>query len=114
MRKNKKGKEIIMEIYEIIAVCMLAGAMIMLGVRMVIDKEFSVQKWLVGAVAQAERLIGSGNGQKKLKRVYEMFNARFPAFSVFVSLDTFSRWVDIALDIAGDILSAEKEDSNGK
>lgn len=103
-----------MEIYEIIAVCMLAAAMIMLVVRMIIDKEFSVQRWLIGAVAEAEKLIGSGNGQKKLKRVYEMFNARFPAFSVFVSFDTFSRWVDIALDMTENLLTAEKENVNGE
>lgn len=103
-----------MEIYEIIAVCMLAAAMIMLVVRMIIDKEFSVQRWLIGAVAEAEKLIGSGNGQKKLKRVYEMFNARFPAFSVFVSFDTFSRWVDIALDMTENLLTSEKENVNGE
>lgn len=103
-----------MEIYEIIAVCMLAAAMIMLVVRMIIDKEFSVQRWLIGAVAEAEKLIGSSNGQKKLKRVYEMFNARFPAFSVFVSFDTFSRWVDIALDMTENLLTAEKENVNGE
>ena len=50
------------------------------------------------AVTEAERELGGGTGQLKLRKVYDMFLAKFPKLSIFISFDTFSRWVDIALD----------------
>lgn len=97
-----------MEIYEIIALCMLAAAMILLVIRMVREESDTVQKWLIFATTQAEHLLGSGKGQQKLMTVYKMFMDRFPVFSVFVSFETFSRWVDIALDTMKIVLRIEK------
>lgn len=97
-----------MEIYEIIALCMLAAAMILFVVRMVREESDTVQKWLIFATTQAEHLLGSGTGQQKLMTVYKMFMERFPVFSVFVSFETFSRWVDIALDTMKIVLRIEK------
>lgn len=98
-----------MEIYEIIALCMLAAAMIIFVVKMVMDETDTVREWLIFATTQAEHLLGSGKGQQKLMTVYKMFMDRFPVFSVFVSFDTFSRWVDIALDAMKVILRLENE-----
>lgn len=54
-------------------------------------------EWLKGAVACAERELGSGTGQLKLRAVYDMFIDKFPAFSTVVPFALFSYWVDIAL-----------------
>ena len=53
--------------------------------------------WLVWACAKAEKEMGSKTGQLKLKYVYDLFIKQYPVFSTFVSFDTFSKWVDIAL-----------------
>ena len=57
-----------------------------------------VKKWLVYAVTVAEKQLGSGTGQLKLRTVYDMFMTKFPKLSIFISFDTFSGWVDIALE----------------
>lgn len=87
-----------MEIYEIIALCMLGLTIILFIISLITDKENRVYSWLLGAVAMAEKQIGSGKGQQKLQTVYSKFIQRYPVFSVFISFETFSRWVDIALD----------------
>lgn len=57
-----------------------------------------VREWMLWAVTKAEKEYGSGTGQIKLRAVYDLFLAKFPKLSIFVSFDTFSVWVDIALD----------------
>lgn len=57
-----------------------------------------VREWLLYAVTLAEKEYGTGTGQIKLRAVYDMFIAKYPKLSFFVSFETFSGWVDIALD----------------
>lgn len=58
-----------------------------------------VKEWLLAAVVAAEKeLGGNGTGQLKLRSVYDLFLARFPWMAQVVSFDTFSKWVDEALD----------------
>lgn len=57
-----------------------------------------IQEWLVWAVAQAEKELGSGTGQMKIKYVYDLFITKFPAVAIFVPYDTFSNMVEKALD----------------
>lgn len=98
-KKQNHGKgNFKMEIYEIIALCMLGLTIILFIISLITDKKNRVYSWLLGAVATAEKQIGSGKGQQKLQSVYDRFVQRYPVFSVFISFDTFSRWVDIALD----------------
>ena len=99
-----------MELNEIISLSLLAVFIIVLIARMVIEKEFDVRSWLLSAVILAEKEFGSGTGSEKLKTVYEKFIAYFPIFSLFVSFDTFSRWVDISLDYMREALAEEEED----
>ena len=54
-------------------------------------------EWLKGAVAEAERYLGSGTGQLKLRMVYDAFIDKFPGFSTIVPFKLFSYWVDLAL-----------------
>lgn len=55
-------------------------------------------QWLRYAVAVAEEDLGSGTGQLKLRKVYDMFIAKYPKFSVFVPFPIFSKYVDLALE----------------
>ena len=54
-------------------------------------------EWLKGAVAEAEKYLGSGTGQLKLRMVYDAFIDKFPCFSTIVPFALFSYWVDVAL-----------------
>lgn len=57
-----------------------------------------IQQWLVWAVAQAEKELGSGTGQMKIKYVYDLFISKFPAVAIFISYSTFSDMVEKALE----------------
>ena len=56
-----------------------------------------VREWLLFAVIQAEKELGGGTGQIKLRYVYDMFVMKFPTLVKFVSFETFSFMVDEAL-----------------
>ena len=68
-----------------------------------------VQEWLLWAVIQAERTLGSGTGILKLRFVYDMFLGRFPAIARFITFEKFSELVDKALDKMREILSQNKQ-----
>lgn len=56
-----------------------------------------VKEWLLFAVAEAERALGGGTGQLKLRYVYDMFVSKFSYIAKFVSFETFSNMVDEVL-----------------
>ena len=56
-----------------------------------------VRQWLIYAVAKAEKELGSGTGQIKLRYVYNLFVTKFPAIAFVISFETFSEMVDDAL-----------------
>lgn len=57
-----------------------------------------VKEWLKLAVTFAEKELGSGTGQLKLREVYDWFLDMFPVFSKIVPFSIFSKWVDLALE----------------
>lgn len=57
----------------------------------------NVREWLLYAVTEAERELGSGTGQLKLRSVYDMFVLRFPSLVHIIPFDWFSELVDEAL-----------------
>lgn len=66
------------------------------------------KEWLLWAVTQAEAELGGGTGQLKLRAVYDVFVQRFPAVSKAISFDTFSMWVDEALEKMREMLKQNK------
>lgn len=56
-----------------------------------------VKEWLLYAVVMAEKELGGGTGQLKLRYVYNLFVERFPALVSVVSFEMFSHLVDEAL-----------------
>ena len=56
-----------------------------------------IKEWLLYAVTEAERELGSGTGQLKLRKVYDMFVTKFPYLVKFISFEYFSSLVDEVL-----------------
>lgn len=57
----------------------------------------NIKEWLLYAVIEAEKQLGGGTGQIKLRQVYDMAIQRFKWLSI-VPFATFSGWVDEALE----------------
>ena len=67
-----------------------------------------VREWLLWAVTEAEKSLGGGTGQLKLRQVYDLFVARFPWLARFVSFSLFSAMVDDALDELREMLDTNE------
>lgn len=82
-----------------IAVVALAGTAIYNFVKSPSSTQISALKeWLKYAVTLAEKELGSGTGQLKLRYVYEMFVSKFTWLAQIIDFDTFSDYVDEALE----------------
>ena len=68
-----------------------------------------VKEWLIYAVACAEKELGSGTGQIKLRAVYDQFLIRFPFLVAAIPFEMFSKLVDEALDKFNEILTKSQE-----
>ncbi len=55
------------------------------------------KEWLLGAVTEAEKELGSKTGKLKLRMVYDAFITKFPIFSKLISFQSFSDMVDEVL-----------------
>jgi len=58
----------------------------------------NLKEWLKWAVVIAEKELGSGTGQLKLREVYNMAVAQFPWIVGFITFEIFSQYVDEALE----------------
>ena len=68
-------------------------------VRAPSDKQIeNLKEWLKLAVTEAEAALGSGTGQLKLRDLYDMAVEKFPWVGEFITFETFSTWVDEALE----------------
>ena len=101
-----------MEIHVIIASVIIAIALvcgIIWFVKLPKEKQIAnIKEWLKFAVIEAERELGSGTGQLKLRMVYDMAVKQFPFIVQLIPFDTFSKWVDEALDWMRDQLAENK------
>lgn len=57
-----------------------------------------VKEWLLWAVTEAEKNLGSGTGQLKLRYVYDMFVEKFGYLADIITFDMVSLMVDEALE----------------
>lgn len=57
-----------------------------------------VREWLLLAVVEAEKKLGSGTGKIKLRFVYDLFIDKFKYLAYFVTFEQFSLLVDEALE----------------
>lgn len=78
-------------------------------VKMPSDKQLNkVREWLLYAVTKAEKELGGGTGQIKLRYVYDMFVARFTWLARVISFEAFSIMVDEALERMKKMLESNK------
>lgn len=63
-----------------------------------------IREWLLYAVTEAEKQLGGGTGQLKLRLVYDMFLSKFGYIARLISFETFSELVDEALVEMRDLL----------
>lgn len=72
------------------------------------EQVVKIKQWLLLAVTTAEKELGGGTGQLKLRYVYDMFINRFPVTAKVVSFELFSLWVDEALENMKNMLESNK------
>lgn len=63
-----------------------------------VEQKKKVLEWLLYAVTEAEKYFGSNMGAVKLRSVYDQFLTKFPSIAKAISFETFSSWVDEALE----------------
>lgn len=68
-----------------------------------------VREWLLLAVIEAEKALGSNTGQLKLRYVYDLFLSKFKYLSLVISFPQFSLLVDEALETMRDMISNNKQ-----
>lgn len=71
-----------------------------------------IQEWLIYAVAEAEKKLGSGTGELKLRYVYDKFVTKFPAAAIFINFEDFSIMVEKALQKFEELLQTNKNIEN--
>lgn len=72
-------------------------------------KKKSFREWLLFAVMEAEKALGSKTGQIKLRYVYDLAMSRYPIFSKLIPFTTFEKLVNEALDTFKDILANNEQ-----
>ena len=97
----------------IIGICCVIGV-IGFGVYQFIklekDKQLEIVKeWLLLAVVEAEKKLGGGTGQIKLRYVYDMFIEKFKFLALMITFEQFSMMVDISLDKMRLMLSSNEK-----
>lgn len=93
-----------------IAVIAVCGGMIYKFFKMPTKEQLQkVKEWLLYAVTEAEKELGSGTGQIKLRYVYDMFIAKFPYLAKIISFEYFSILVDEVLDNFRGMLETNKQ-----
>lgn len=66
----------------------------------------SLKNWLLYAVVEAEKALGSKTGTLKLRMVYDMFLTKFAFLAKVISFERFSELVDEALDKMKNLLAS--------
>jgi hypothetical protein len=94
----------------ILAVVIVIGYAIYKFTKLERSKQLEImQEWLLLAVVQAEKELGGGTGQIKLRYVYDMFLNKFKFVSKIMTFEQFSALVDIALIKMNDMLQSNKQ-----
>lgn len=82
----------------IVAISLLTLGFIWYKTKATKKQQEKVTQWLLWAVCEAEKQLGSDTGQLKLAMVYDLFLSRFPKVAKSMSFAVFSVLVDKAID----------------
>lgn len=72
------------------------------------EQILKIKKMLLYWVTLAEKELGSGTGELKLRYVYDLFLVKFSFTAKLVSFEAFCLWVDEALDEMKELLEKNK------
>jgi len=94
---NINSANIILAVF-VVAMVTLASIYIYNFMKLSRDEKINnIKEWLKYAVTIAEKELGKGTGQLKLRYVYNMFVEKFPKLTNLISFELFSAMVDEAL-----------------
>ena len=97
----------------VIGICCVIGVIgfgIYQFIKLEKDKQLEIVKeWLLLAVVEAEKKLGGGTGQIKLRYVYDMFIEKFKFLALMITFEQFSVMVDMALDKMRFMLSSNEK-----
>ncbi|MEK5038755.1 hypothetical protein [Sporosarcina sp. FSL K6-3457] len=82
----------------IVLLIVLSGAIFMFFKQPSSTQLRKVKAWLLLAVTQAEKELGSGTGKLKLRFVYDLFITKFTWIARIISFEMFTDLVEDALD----------------
>lgn len=103
-------------IFNIGLVLLLGGGFIMFVIiflRMGQQQQMKmISEWLLLAVVQAEKELGGGTGEIKLRYVYDKFIQKFDKMAKVISFEQFSCMVDVALDKMRNMLASNTQLAN--
>lgn len=68
-----------------------------------------IKVWLLQAVIEAEKHLGSGTGEVKLSWVFNSFIQRFPWMAKVISFEQFKILVDVALVEMKELMEEKEE-----
>lgn len=89
-----------------VVVAILIGIFVLWFLKLGKEKQMQIiQEWLLLAVVKAEKELGSGTGQIKLRYVYDLFLDKFKFVSMFITFVQFSDLVDMALITMKEMIS---------
>lgn len=105
--------DFIIDFWYIILAALVIGALLGLAVYKFLtspapEQLAKVREWLLWAVTEAERQLGGGTGQLKLRQVYDLFVVRFPWLAKIIPFCVFSDLVDDALVEMREMLAQNK------
>lgn len=100
---------IILGLITVIVICVIVIWFLKLGKK----KQIAIiSEWLLLAVIKAEKELGDGTGQIKLRFVYDLFIDKFRFASMFITFGQFSALVDGALIIMKEMVSNNNQVKN--
>lgn len=102
------SNNIIMIAVVIIAICLLCIGIVYFFKLSKERQQEIIKQWLLVAVVKAEKELGDGTGQLKLRFVYDLFLDKFKFISYLITFNQFSALVDDVLDIMRAMISNNK------
>lgn len=87
----------------IIIAAVLAVFLIVAGIYIM-----GFKNWLVWAVSEAEKMLGSKTGELKLRYVYDSAVSRFPIVAKLIPFNIFANMVDGALDTMREMIEGNE------
>lgn len=101
-----------MSIEQIIALVIGAAVGVTVVIYLIANQKSKVKEWLLWAVTEAEKELGGGTGQLKLRQVYDWFVSKFKFVAAVLPFAVFSAWVDVALQTMRKMLSGNTAAAN--